>query len=116
MSRILLYEEEVIDALRSKISEFIPYMNGPLEKLPLECEIAIRKLKQAQPPWIPIKEDHPKESGLYIVTLSNGEVTFAIWDMIETLKFLLPLGYNEYSVVAWMSKPKPYKEERNDTD
>lgn len=72
MSRILLYEEEVIDALRSKIAEFTPYMNGALEKLPLECEIAIRKLRPAH-----VNEcitDSTLDISLYKVNFSTNDI------------------------------------------
>ena len=49
MSKKTIYAEDAIEAIRHTLSSYLPYMYGNFERIPLECEAAIRRLKPVEP-------------------------------------------------------------------
>lgn len=70
--------------------------------------MAIQALEKAQEQrWIPVSERPPEEYGNYLVSTSRGYV-------VED--YYASYGWDDDSdmdyVIAWMPRPKPYKEEQ----
>lgn len=64
--------------------------------------IVFKKEKPEQR-WIPVSEK-PIEKGLMLVTYNDGDV-----DLLKQ-----PTAYRRSDIVAWMPRPKPYREEGNE--
>lgn len=57
MSKKTIYAEDAIGAIRHTLSSYIPYLYGNFERIPLECEAAIRRLKPVEPQRIKARWD-----------------------------------------------------------
>lgn len=76
---------------------------------------AFDKLTTAQPEqkWIPCSEKLPEESGYYIVTAHDGaghRTTFVKYQK-KAKSWDLTGARSYWRVIAWMTLPKPYKED-----
>lgn len=63
--------------------------------------------------WIPVSERLPKASGTYQVTCMDGRIYRSTYAKFQNkLKRWELTGARSYwKVIAWMSLPKPYKED-----
>lgn len=59
--------------------------------------------------WIVLKEEQPKESDRYIVSLESGWVGEDYYDAIRKEWF-----DHQYRVLAWMHRPEPFRREDNE--
>ena len=69
--------------------------------------------------WHPIRSvaDNPKESGKYLVTAKTwrGELVVEIWNYVVDdfgKDWLDERGLENYSAIAWMPMPAPYRPEK----
>ena len=62
------------------------------------------KAAQSEPPWIPVTERLPEESGLYQVTDMQGHVVRYVFNANES-----SVEYWRRCVKAWMPLPESYK-------
>ena len=79
---------------------------------------AMAELPSAQPHWIPVEKECPKEEDEYIVTIQCEHVDgwddyvtgFAEWDGYRW--DIVSFYHGQIKVVAWMELPSPYKGDR----
>ena len=82
--------------------------NRPTERDPLI--VAVRKAFEAEPHWIPVTKDTPKEAGTYMCTCYDAGrriVTLAKWQpRTKTWNLIGARAY--WKVIAWCNLPEPY--------
>ena len=100
--------EEAINKLRDMITEIraicdeSKHMNEDDRQDMETFDMAIKALEQ-EPRWIPVSEKLPEKNGEYLITGRQGAV--------NKRRYHDGHWYSNWSVIAWMPLPEPYKAE-----
>lgn len=129
----LISRQEVLDSINYVMADYIPFLYGEFDKIPLDIKRAILKVPSVQPEqkWIPCNKKLPLE---YETVLITGKMKYASdkeYEYFVDCAFVGSLhgtpdnfspfdfetwndwyeGQEEYYILAWMPFPEPYKEE-----
>ena len=102
----LIRRADAVDAVRKTLVGYIPCLFGRFEKIPLDTEMAIRKVPSAIS-WIPCSIAQPKQNGEYLVTLQfkwAKEIDIGEWLDGRWI------GLYADDIVAWMDLPMAWEE------
>lgn len=116
----LIRRQDAIKAIRSTAAQYVPFLNGVNETLPMECEIALRSVPSAEPKtgWIPVSERLPKARESVILSTKEWTGEGCYWE--TTKHHVIWKGYRwnttywDDEVIAWMPLPEPYKEDKGE--
>lgn len=92
-------------------------INSPETRFEMARIIAINELKKiSNSEWIPCSEKLPTTSGRFEVTIkgSKGKRRVEMWNFDKNTN---KWGFDKYwspNVIAWRSRPEPYKEVENE--
>lgn len=78
-----------------------------------KCSECGKALAAAVPEWVSVKDALPERDGFYLVTRNDGYVHEDCWHtgVWNGVQF-----HSRAEVIAWMPKPQPYQEDKDDIE